>query len=159
MKKRNQNILAIIASVLLAQLAGAIGSFFTFSAIPTWYSYLDKPSFSPPNWIFGPVWTLLYTLMGVAAWLIWRQRKSTGTQQALWLYVSHLVVNSLWSIIFFGWQRPDIAFMVIIILWTMIASMMILFARISRSAAWLLLPYLAWVSFATVLNYAIWQLN
>lgn len=153
-------IVNLIISVCVCQLAGLIGSLATFSAIPTWFVTLKKPSFSPPNWLFGPVWTILYTLMGVSLFLVWQKR---GTDKMVWpaiiIFLVHLGVNALWSIIFFGLKNPGWAFLEIIVLWLMIVISMILFYRIDKVACWLLLPYLLWVSFASVLNYSIWKLN
>ncbi len=159
MKINYRSTIALIISVALAQTAGILGSIVTIDSIGTWYVGLGKPSFNPPNWIFGPVWTLLYTLMGISAWLLWSKRKQPEVRKILWLYGSHLAVNTLWSFVFFGWHRLDLAFLVIIILWTMIACLILLIKRYSLIAAWLLLPYLLWVSFATLLNYSLWQLN
>jgi tryptophan-rich sensory protein len=141
-------------------LAGFVGSFFTSPVISTWYATLAKPSFNPPGWIFGPVWITLYLLMGVSVYLIWQELdKNKKAKTALWLFWVHLLFNSVWSILFFGLQSPAWAFVDIIILLVMILTLVVLFFRINRWAAWLLVPYLLWVSFATVLNYFIWMLN
>lgn len=152
-------MIALIISIVIAQAAGAIGSIFTISSISTWYAGLIKPAFSPPNWLFGPTWFLLYTLMGIAAYLIWRKRQEKRIGPALWLYGVHLVLNALWSIIFFGLKNPGIAFVEIIFFWLAILTLIIIFSKVSRPAALLLLPYIAWVSFAAYLNLGIWQLN
>jgi len=150
----------LIVSIAVCQSAGLIGSLFTTPAIPTWYAELRKPDFSPPNWVFAPVWTALYTLMGVAAWLIWRKGWSApGARTALTVFVVQLVLNSLWSVLFFGLRSPSLAFVEILALWCAILLTMILFFRMCRASGWLLLPYFAWVSFAAVLNFYIWQLN
>lgn len=150
----------LIISIAVAQLAGTIGSFFTFSAIPTWYSTLVKPVFNPPNWIFGPVWITLYTMMGVSSYLIWK--KGIGNQEvktALIVYAIHLFFNAIWSILFFGLKRLDVAFFEISILWSFIIFTIYLFGKIDNKAVILLVPYFLWVSFASVLNYSLWILN
>jgi len=154
------NFLKLVIAIVASQLAGLIGSVFTISAIPTWYAAIQKPSFSPPNWIFGPAWTTLYLLMGVAAFLVWRhgfERKEVKT--ALTIFGGQLVLNTLWSIIFFGLHNPLWAFIEIIVLWLAILGTIIVFYKISRPAAYLLLPYILWVSFASVLNFSILILN
>lgn len=150
---------ALLLSILLAQAAGIIGSVFTVQSIPTWYAALDKPFFSPPNWIFGPVWITLYCMMGVAAYLVWRHRKELGARKALYLYAGHLVVNTLWSTVFFGAQQIGPAFGVITILWVMILALIVHFYVYNRWASLLLVPYVLWVTFAALLNAALWFLN
>ena len=152
-------IFPILVSILIAQLAGFIGSFFTVSSVNTWYLDIAKPVWNPPSWIFGPVWVTLYILMGIAAYMIWRKRNSSNVKLALSVYGVHLVLNALWSIIFFGLQNPGLAFIEILVLLVFILGTMFLFWRINRWAAILLLPYLGWVSFASFLNYNIWYLN
>ena len=150
----------LIFSILLSQLAGIIGSLATTPAIPGWYAHLNKPFFNPPNWIFGPVWISLYTLMGISLYLIWiKNGKKKKYSNIIAFFLTHLVFNSLWSIIFFGMKNLGLAFLVILILWTMIFTLIKKFKKINKIAAYLLFPYLAWVSFATLLNFAIWQLN
>ena len=127
-------IMGVIIAIIIAQVAGIIGSFSTFEAIPTWYATLVKPSFNPPNWIFGPVWTLLYTMMGVASYLVWRKRHDRGAKGALVLYFIHLLVNAVWSIVFFGQQNPTLALGVIIILWLMIVTMIFWFKKYYKLA-------------------------
>jgi len=154
------NWLKLGAFILVCELAGIIGSFFTFEAIPTWYAGLQKPFFSPPNWLFGPVWTTLYALMGIAAYIIWE--KGIGkkpVKQAMVLFAAQLVLNATWSIIFFGMRSPALAFACILLLWLAIAATIQSFYRIDRRAACLLLPYILWVSFAALLNLMIWGLN
>jgi tryptophan-rich sensory protein len=157
------HLFSLLVSILLAQLAGLLGSIFTIPNIPTWYQTLNKPFFLPPSWLFAPVWTTLFLLMGVAAWLIWRQRETTKSpqevHQTLLVYAGQLLLNVAWSMIFFGWHQPWLAFIEIIILWLTIVWTILLFYRLNRLAAWLLLPYLGWVSFASVLTYAIAHLN
>jgi translocator protein len=141
--------------LLLPLLAGAFGSQFQPGA---WYAALDKPSWNPPSWVFGPVWTVLYIMMGVAAWLVWDRYRSAA-RAALAVFVVQVVFNGLWSYLFFGLQSPALAFAGIVILWSLIVTTLVLFWRARTVAGVLLLPYLAWVSFAAVLNFAIWQLN
>lgn len=146
-------------SILIAQSAGFLGAVFTFDAIPTWYSTLAKPFFSPPNWIFGPVWTLLYALMGIAAYLVWLQRKSPEGKRALWFYGVQLFANALWSVLFFGVRSPMFAFIEILVLLCLIIVTTVLFWRKNIWSGVLMVPYILWVSFATVLNATIWFLN
>lgn len=150
--------LALIGFVAVSQASGVIGSFFTTSAIPSWYAYLAKPELAPPNWVFGPVWTTLYVLMGIAAFLVWRTQ-DPGKRTALIAFFLQLVLNALWSIVFFGLRSPGAALIEIALLWIAILITLVLFIRISRPAGLLLIPYLMWVSFASYLNYAIWSLN
>ncbi len=155
-----KRIFSLILAILICQAAGLIGSIFTAPAIPAWYAGLAKPSFSPPNWLFAPVWLILYTLMGVAAYLIWEKgigKKKVKT--ALTIFTIQLVLNSFWSIIFFGWRLPQYAFLEIIVLWFFILLTLLNFYKISRTAGLLLVPYLFWVSFAALLNYSIFKLN
>lgn len=150
----------LIISISVTEIAGIIGSIFTISSIPTWYATLEKPVLNPPNWIFGPVWTILYALMGIALFLIWKKgldRK--GVKKSLYVFGIHLVLNTLWSIVFFGLQSPGLALLNIILLLGSIVLTMVLFYKISKAAMWLLVPYIIWVSFATYLNFSIWILN
>lgn len=150
----------ILFAVLICLLAGAIGSIFTTSSIPTWYASLHKPIFNPPNWIFGPAWTILYVLMGISAYLIWEKRsRYRPAKPALVIFSIQLVLNVIWSILFFGLKSPLLAFIEIIILWTAILFTILKFHRISKTAAYLLIPYICWVTFASVLNYYILILN
>jgi translocator protein len=136
-------------------VGGGLGSLFRPGA---WYEGLEKPAFNPPGWVFGPVWTVLYILMGVAAWLVW-ERYGDRARAALTLFVVQLAFNAAWSALFFGLQSPGIAFAEILILWGLIVATLLAFWRLRRPAGLLLLPYLAWVSFAAVLNFALWRLN
>ena len=150
----------LILAVLICQGMGLIGSLFTTPAIPSWYAGLIKPSFNPPNWIFAPAWILLYTLMGIAAFLIWNRRNGKKKiKTALVLFSVQLVLNSLWSIIFFGLHLPQYAFLEILVLWVFILLTLLSFYKISKPAGLLLLPYILWVSFAAILNLAIMILN
>lgn len=150
----------LIISIVLAQATGIIGSLFTYSEIPTWYMTLNKPSFNPPSWVFGPVWTTLFLLMGIAAFLVWKSGWSRiDVKKALGVYALQLVFNMTWSIVFFALHSPGWAFLNLIILWILIAWTMISFYKISKTATYLLIPYIAWVSFAGILNYTLWMLN
>jgi benzodiazapine receptor len=155
---RDLSRLAICVGAVL--LASAVGSFATVRAIPTWYEGLAKPSFNPPAWLFGPAWTLLYLLMAVAAWLVWKQGiGADGVKLALAVFLVQLILNALWSILFFGLRSPLAGLADIIVLWLAILATIVLFFRVSVPAGVLLLPYIAWVSFAAVLNAAILRLN
>lgn len=157
---KSNNTLKLIASIITCELAGIIGSFFTTPSVATWYQTLVRPALNPPAWVFGPVWITLYALMGVAAFLVWRAGLAHARVKiALAIFAVQLVLNTLWSIIFFGLHSPGGALIDIAALWIAIVLTIVAFAKISRPAAWLLVPYLAWVSFATYLNYAIWMLN
>jgi tryptophan-rich sensory protein len=136
---------------------GAAGTFFTEPNIPTWYAGLAKPSFNPPNWVFAPAWTTLYVMMAVAAWRVW---KITGTKAPeMWAWMIQLTLNFFWSAIFFSLHLLFLALVEMAALWLAIAVTAVLFWRKDRIAGLLMLPYLAWVSFAFALNFAIWQLN
>lgn len=152
------NIVALIFFVGVSFLAGAIGSVFTIDQVGTWYAGLVKPSWTPPSWLFAPVWNTLYLLMGIAATLVWT-RGTFGRFVAIWVFLAHLVVNALWSIIFFGLHEVGLALAIIVFLWVLILILIRLFARHSKVAAWLLVPYLLWVSYATTLNAGILFLN
>jgi len=150
----------LVVSIVACLAAGAIGSVFTRSAIATWYAALEKPPFTPPNWLFAPAWTLLYILMGVAAFLVWRKGlENRKARIALILFLIQLVVNALWSVVFFGLESPFFGLIIISILWASILATVITFFRISRVASALMWPYLLWVSYAAVLNASIWLLN
>ncbi len=152
--------ISLIVSFALAYSAALIGSFFTVGGIATWYGSLTKPELNPPNWLFGPVWTILYALMAVAAWRIYeRRRHEKKAWPLLVIYGGHLAVNAFWSVAFFAMHNITLAFMVILVLWLMIAYLMAGFYRIDRAAGLLLVPYLAWVSFAAYLNLSILLLN
>lgn len=124
-----------------------------------WYTSLVKPTWNPPSWIFGPVWSVLYILMGVAAWLVWRRAGFSGAGPALVLFLAQLILNALWSYLFFGRQRPDLAFFDIVALWSTIVLVTVLFWRVHRGAGMMMVPYVAWVSFASFLNLMLWRLN
>ena len=153
-------IIPLLVSLSLPFLAGSIGSYFTFPAINSWYKTLEKPFFSPPNWVFGPVWTLLYIFMGISLYLIYTSdTKNIEKSKGLKLFFIQLALNSLWSIAFFGLKSPLTALVIILVLWALILLTIKYFMKINKAAGWLLIPYLAWVSFATILNFAIQLLN
>jgi translocator protein len=154
-----KNVSVLVWSVIVCQMAGIIGAFFTSPAIPYWYAGLVKPSFNPPSWLFGPVWTLLYLLMGISLYLVWIAKRNKKRGCALKAFGVQLGLNSLWSVIFFGLQLPWLAFGEIVILWLMIGMTIYKQLPVSKVAAYLMLPYLAWVSFASVLNLSIAWLN
>lgn len=155
-----RDAIKLIVSILLAEAAGAAGAVITAPAIPTWYAGLHKPALNPPAWVFGPVWTTLYLLMGIAAFLVWRRwGTDPRVKTALAIYLVQLLLNAIWSPVFFALQAPGAALMVIALLWLAIVVTMLKFHPISRAAAYLLIPYLMWVSFASYLNFSIWRLN
>ena len=139
--------------------AAFIGSQFTLPAIPVWYEGLEKPAFAPPNWLFGPVWTVLYGLMAFAAWRVWLQRNRADVRLALTLFALQLVLNIGWSAVFFGLRDPFWGLLEILFLDVAILATLAAFARLDRWAGWAFAPYLAWVAFATALNAAVWWLN
>lgn len=155
----------LIITVAVSEFAGVIGSVFTVGAIPTWYASLAKPAATPPGWVFGPVWTALYFLMGVAAWLVWKQWGTSSSSARLRIHTAltvfglQLLLNVFWSVVFFGLRLPGAALFEIIFLWLTIVATILAFYKISRLAAWLLVPYLVWVSYAGYLNFSIWVLN
>lgn len=154
------NTTRITISVMLPLIFGGISGIFTQQAIPLWYVHLNKPWFNPPNTIFAPVWTLLYVLMGISFFLIWKSDASAELfREAMVVYFAQLVLNFFWSIIFFYLKQPGWAFAEIILMWLMIFFTILEFGKISSLAAWLLVPYISWVSFASILNYYIWKLN
>lgn len=153
-------MLRLLVVLLITFLAGFIGQLFTTPSIPTWYAALNKPVFNPPNWIFAPVWTTLYTLMAVSAWLIWNKGLDNKDVKAgLKLFCLQLALNSLWSIIFFGLHLPWTAFVEIVFLGLVIFATIKAFSKVSQLASWLLIPYFLWVCFASVLNLTIVLLN
>lgn len=150
---------ALLFFLLISQAAGLVGSVFTAPSLSSWYASLALPALSPPGWVFGPVWTLLYVLMGVAAFTVWHLRRRDGASLALVLFFVQLVLNALWSVLFFGMQSVTLALFEIGLLWLAIAATLAAFVRVSKIAAWLLVPYLLWVSFASYLMVEIWRLN
>ena len=153
-------LLKLTTSILVCFLAGGLGSIFTVPAIPTWYAGLNKPFFSPPNWLFGPAWTTLYILMGIALFLVWQKgTKNKKVREALKLFGMQLLLNASWSPVFFGAKSLFLAFIIIVFMWIFILKTILAFDKIDKKAGYLLYPYLAWVSFATILNFSVWLLN
>jgi tryptophan-rich sensory protein len=153
---RGKSLLVFLFFFLVTWLAAILGMLSSQNA-PVIYTKIVQPSWAPPSFLFGPVWTLLYCLMATAAWLVWRRRGRIDLTLAI--YLIHLVFQSLWSALFFGWGRADLALIDIVILWAMVVWLTISFWRIDRRAGWLMLPYLMWVTFASALNGALWHLN
>lgn len=145
--------------LLLALFAATIGGLATASSVKTWYPSLAKPVWTPPNGIFGPVWTLLYIAMAVATWRVWRVQSPIDSRHTTRLYAAQLALNALWSILFFGLHRPGAALIDVIVLWLVLIRIYVRFRAVDRIAGWLWLPYLLWVSYATLLNAAVWELN
>ena len=139
--------------------AAGIGALMTTPALSDWYAKLNKPAWTPPNGVFGPVWTLLYASMGFAAWMVWLRRASRNVTPALSIFAIQLILNVVWSGVFFGLHSPGPAFLTIVALWCAIAGTIVSFRRTLALAGWILVPYLAWVSFALALNFEIWRLN
>lgn len=180
---RINNFLKFVIAVAISEMAGVIGAIFTAPSVAGWYTTLTKPALNPPGWIFGPVWTTLYFLIGVSLYLVWKRNwkvihplwEKSGKawnplSERLWrgdlqkvniigIFIGQYILNILWSVVFFGLHRPDFALFVILALWVSIVYLIINFYRVSKLAAWLLLPYILWVSFATYLNYAFRALN
>jgi tryptophan-rich sensory protein len=155
-----KNFPKLIVSVVGCELVGIVSTPFTITAISTWYIFLNKPSYSPPNWVFGPVWTILYCLMGISAFLIWQKDgKNKKGKKALSYFLLQLFFNFLWSILFFGLRNPLLGLIDIIALLITISITILAFYKTSKIAAYLLIPYLVWVSFATILNLSIVLLN
>lgn len=156
---RLREILKLAASVILCQIAGFLGSLFTTPAIPTWYATLKKPFFTPPNWIFSPVWISLFILMGISLFFVWRRTDHPKFKIAFIFFFVQLILNILWSIVFFGLRSPLLGLVDIVLLWIAILFTIFNFLKVSKFAGALLLPYLVWVSFATLLNFSLWILN
>jgi len=148
----------LVASVLICQMTGLIGALFTTPAIATWYVGITKPSFNPPNWIFGPVWTILYLLMGLSLYLVWSQGFEKNKMR-MGVFGAQLGLNVVWSVLFFGMGNFGAAFVEILALWVAIAATIVVFYKTSKKASLMLVPYICWVSFAALLNFAIWRLN
>jgi translocator protein len=155
------NILKIIIAIAIPLIAGGISGFFTTSEISGWYQTITKPSWNPPNWLFGPVWTMLYILMGIALYLVWKNETAEASikRTAIILFAIQLLLNFFWSLIFFKQHQIGWAFIEIIAMWFFILLTIFAFAKVNTAAAWLLVPYICWVSFASILNYTIWKLN
>ena len=154
---------ALVGWIVLAGIAGALGGIASLNA-RDFYATLVKPNWAPPGWLFGPVWSALYVLIGIAAWLVWRERPadahdSRARKWGLQLFVLQLVLNALWTWLFFAWRLGALAFAEIVVMWIMIAVTIWQFARVRQWAAWCMVPYIAWVSFAAALTWAVWHLN
>jgi len=154
-----RDLFALFVFVALCFLVAAAGGAVTASSVDTWFQQLQKPSFNPPDWIFAPVWTLLYLLMAIASWLVWRTPETRSRRLALFVFGVQLLFNFAWSFLFFGQQRVDLALINIITLLLLIITNGILFWHIERRAGLLFIPYILWVAFASVLNASIWMLN
>ena len=148
--------LALAGWLLLCFAAASFGGSFMPGE---WYAALKKPSWNPPGWVFGPVWSALYTMMAVAAWLVWKRGGFAAQRRPLTIFLVELTLNAVWTPLFFGLHWTGVAFAEIVLLWLAMAATIAAFRPVSRAAAWLLVPYLAWVSFASVLNFALWRLN
>lgn len=159
MNPRFRNAAALFGFFAACFAVSGAGALFTLSSVGSWYAELTKPPFNPPDWIFGPVWTALYAMMAIAVWRVWREPASAARKPGLLLFWIQLTLNLLWSALFFGLQNPGLALLNILLLLFSIAATCRLFFRSDRTAGWLLVPYLAWVSFASVLNASIWFLN
>jgi translocator protein len=156
---KTTTILTIVICIAIPLVIGGLSGFATTGAIDTWYAQLNKPSFNPPNYLFGPVWTILYILMGISLFLVWKSPSGNERNMALTIFVIQMVLNFAWTFLFFYFHRPGLALIEIIILWIAILLMIIAFYRIDKIASLLQIPYILWVSFASVLNGAIWFLN
>jgi translocator protein len=154
----SKRVLGLAGWLVVTFVAAAIGGAATVNA-GLFYKQLARPEWAPPSWVFGPVWTVLYIVIGIAAWLVWRVDGFRAARGALSLFLAQLALNALWSWLFFGWHRGALAFADILLLWVLIIATLIAFWRVRALAGWLLVPYLLWVSFASALNYAVWQLN
>ena len=157
---KTKDVVTLVSSILICQCTGFIGSFFTRPSVPAWYATLDKPAFTPPNWLFSPVWLTLFLLMGISLFLIWRRGLAEKTVRvALGFFGLQLIFNIVWSVLFFGLKSPLAGLIDIVVLWVAIVLTIFYFFKISKIAGVLLLPYIVWVSFASVLNFFIWRLN
>jgi translocator protein len=148
----------LIIAILIPLCLGALAGYATTQNIPTWYAFLSKPNFTPPNYLFGPVWTSLYIMMGIASYLIWKSNNLLK-KRALILYIVQLTLNFSWSFVFFYFHQLGGAMIVIVLMWLFILFTIISFFKINKISAYLLIPYLLWVSYASALNYAVWQMN
>ena len=151
--------IGLVIFIAICMGAAALGAMATTPEIESWYKTIEKPSWNPPNWIFGPVWTTLYVMMAIAAWVVWKPAGFKAAAAPLTLFAIQLALNIAWSWIFFGMHQPGWAFAEIVILWLAIVATTVAFFRCSKVAGWLMVPYLAWVSFASVLNFTLWRLN
>ena len=153
------SVIKLVISIGLPLAAGAIAGIFTAKAVPEWYATLNQPSFNPPNWIFGPVWTALYILMGISLFLVWQTPPGQQRNIAMAVFLVQLLLNFGWSFLFFYFNRIGLALAEIVVMWCAILAMIVLFYRIRPVAAWINLPYLLWVTFATILNLSYFKLN
>ena len=153
---RGKMILGLCGWLLLCFAAASPGAVFMPGE---WFAALKKPAWNPPGWVFGPVWTALYAMMAAAAWLVWRRGGWKEQRKPLLIFLAQLALNAVWTALFFGLHRPGVAFAEIVLLWLAIVATLVAFRPVNRTAAWLLVPYLAWVSFAAVLNGTLWRLN
>jgi tryptophan-rich sensory protein len=158
-RTRLGDLLGLGVFVVLCLAISAIGGWVTADSIGTWYRTLQKPDFNPPDWVFAPVWSLLYFMIALAGWRVWRRRGLAGARVAMGAYAAQLALNLAWSFVFFGGQMIGIALAEIVLLLVAIGVNALLFWRIDRMAGWLLAPYAAWVAFASILNFALWRLN
>ena len=157
-RSKMKQVIGLLVWLAISFVASGIGAMASIRAAP-FYGQLIQPSWAPPSSVFGPVWTILYALMGIAAWLVWRADSLRVTRAALSLFVLQLAVNALWTWLFFAWSQGALAFADIVLLWVLVVATAVSFWRISLLAGALLIPYLLWVSFAAALNFSIWQLN
>jgi len=157
-RSKTKQAIGLLVWLAISFVASGIGAMASIRAAP-FYGQLIQPSWAPPSSVFGPVWTILYALMGIAAWLVWRADSLRVTRAALSLFVLQLAVNALWTWLFFAWSQGALAFADIVLLWVLVVATAVSFWRISLLAGALLIPYLLWVSFAAALNFSIWQLN
>jgi len=156
---KKESVIKLVIAVLVCQLAGLAGAIYTSGALTTWYASLQKPSFTPANWIFAPVWISLFLLIGISLWLVWQKEKKKNINAAFVFFSIQLVLNAMWSAFFFGMRNPLYALIDIALLWLAILATILSFRKISKPAAYLLVPYILWVTFAAVLNFCIWRLN
>lgn len=154
------NVLRLIISIAIPLIIGGLSGFFTATGVDSWYQTILKPSWNPPSWIFGPVWTALYVMMGISLYLVWKSNVEQNIKKkAITFFALQLTLNFFWSLIFFMLHSPGWALVEIVVLWLFILLTIFAFAKSSKAAAWLLVPYISWVSFASILTYTIWQLN
>ena len=157
---KTKNVLGLVGAVAICEIAGGVGAIFVAPNITGWYSTLVKPALNPPSFLFGPVWSLLYLLMGIAVFIVWKKGiQEKNVRHAINIFVLQLILNAIWSPIFFGMQNPALGLVDVSLMWLAIVWTIVAFWKVSKSAAWLLIPYIAWVSFALYLNLSIWRLN
>lgn len=149
----------LVAWLVVCYGVSVVGGLVTEHAVETWYQTLAKPGVNPPDWVFGPVWTVLYGLMAVAAWLVWASADNVARRRGIVWFCAQLAVNLMWSFVFFGARMLGLAVVDIALLWALIAVTMVFFFKVSRAAGWLMVPYLGWVTFAGYLNWAVWMMN